>query len=201
MELRECLEYFAGRQTDGVVVTSAGSTSSMWWKITHDMDRTFYLEASMGMLSLFGGGIALGAPKLPVWVFMGDGAFVMNPGMLMVERDLNLSNLKHFLVSNRVYNATRSVRLPNVRRNDYASMARSVGIERVYYFDSLDDLKSNFDAVVLEPGYTFTVLEVEPVEEKLAGVAFDDVEMKFRFGRYIEKTTGIKIFRHSAMSP
>lgn len=198
MQLRECFEYFASRQTDGVVITSAGTTSGMWWKITHDMDRAFYLGASMSMISMFGAGIAMGAPKLPVWVFMGDGAFVMNPGMLMVERDLNLPNLKHFLVSNRVYNATGAVRLPNVQRNDYAAIARSVGIERVYYFDSLEKLKSNFDSVVVEPGYTFTVLEVEPVREKASGVPVDDVELKFRFGRYIEKTAGIKIFRHPA---
>ena len=76
------------------------------------------------MISMFGAGIAMGAPKLPVWVFMGDGAFVMNPGMLMVERDLNLPNLKHFLVSNRVYNATGAVPLANAKRNDYAGIAR-----------------------------------------------------------------------------
>ena len=33
--------------------------------------------------------------------FSGDGAFVMNPGMLLVERQLALPNLKHFMVSNR----------------------------------------------------------------------------------------------------
>src|SRR5436309_8940068 len=95
------------------------------------MDQVFYLGASMSMISMFGAGIAMGAPKLPVWVFMGDGAFVMNPGMLMVERDLNLPNLKHFLVSNRVYNATGAVPLANAKRNDYAAIARAVGIERV----------------------------------------------------------------------
>ncbi|MBI4523385.1 MAG: hypothetical protein HY695_06180 [Deltaproteobacteria bacterium] len=196
MQLRECFEYFASRQTNGVVITSAGTTSGMWWKITHDMDRAFYLGASMSMISMFGAGIAMGAPKLPVWVFMGDGAFVMNPGMLMVERDLSLPNLKHFLVSNRVYNATGAVRLPNVARNDYAALARSLGIERVFFFDSLEKLKSNFETVVTEPGYTFTVLEVEPVREKAGGVPVDDVESKFRFGRYIERAAGIKIFRH-----
>ena len=201
MELRECFEYFASRQTNGVVITSAGTTSGMWWKITHDMDRAFYLGASMSMISMFGAGIAMGAPKLPVWVFMGDGAFVMNPGMLMVERDLSLPNLKHFLVSNRVYNATGAVRLPNAQRNDYAAMARSVGIERVYHFDSLADLKSSFDTVALDPGYTFAVLEVEPVREKAGGIPVDDVESKFRFGRYIERTAGIKIFRHPATEP
>ena len=82
---------------------------------------------------------------------MGDGAFVMNPGMLMVERDLNLPNLKHFLVSNRVYNATGAVSLTNAKRNDYAGIAKAVGIERVFEIDSLEGLHSQFDKIVLEP--------------------------------------------------
>jgi len=201
LDLRDCFKYFAGRQGDGVVITSAGVTSGTWWRTTHDMDQVFYLGASMSMISMFGAGIAMGAPKLPVWVFMGDGAFVMNPGMLMVERDLNLPNLKHFLVSNRVYNATGAVPLANARRNDYAAIARAVGIERVFEIDSLEGLHSQFDRIVLEPGHTFTVLEVEPLREKPGGVPLDDVESKFRFGRYIEKKAGIKIFRHPATEP
>ena len=51
---------------------------------------------------------------------MGDGAFCMNPGMLMVERQMNLPNLTHFLVSNRVYGATSNAGLPNHQHNDYA---------------------------------------------------------------------------------
>ena len=184
-----------------MVITSAGVTSGTWWRTTHDLDRAFYLGASMSMISMFGAGIALGAPKLPVWVFMGDGAFVMNPGMLMVERDLNLPNLKHFLVSNRVYNATSAVPLTNAKRNDYAAIARAVGIERVFEIDSLEGLHSQFDKIVLEPGHTFTVLEVEPLLEKPGGVPLDDVESKIRFGRYIEKKAGIKIFRHPAPDP
>ncbi|MDP6559516.1 MAG: thiamine pyrophosphate-dependent enzyme [Candidatus Binatia bacterium] len=113
-----------------------------------DMDRVLHLGASMSMISMFGAGIASGAPKLPVWVFMGDGAFVMNSGTLMIERDLNLPNLRHFLVSNRVYNATGGVRLPNIERNDYAAMARAMGIERLNFIDSMKDLKAKFDSVV-----------------------------------------------------
>ena len=65
MDLRDCFKYFAGRQGDGVVITSAGVTSGTWWRTTHDMDRAFYLGASMSMISMFGAGIAMGAPKLP----------------------------------------------------------------------------------------------------------------------------------------
>ena len=39
-------------------------------------------------------GIALGAPERTVVAFSGDGAFCMNPGMLLVERQLALPNLK-----------------------------------------------------------------------------------------------------------
>ncbi len=194
MQLRDCFEFFSSRQAEGVVITSAGSTSSMWWHLTHDMDRVFYLGASMSMISMFGAGIAMGAPNLPVWVFMGDGAFCMNPGMLMVERELDLPNLKHFLVSNRSYEATGQRRLPNAARNDYGAIAQAVGVERVFAFDDLDALQRDFDRVVLEPGYTFTVLEIEPSRERTPGYHFDDVESKIRFGRYIERVAGIKIF-------
>jgi len=45
------------------------------------------------------------------------------------------------------------------------------------------------------------VLEIEALAEKPGGVPIDDVESKIRFGRYIEKTAGIKIFRHPATEP
>ncbi len=64
---------------------------------------------------MFASGLALAQPELKIWAFMGDGAFCMNPGMLMVERQMNLPNLTHFLVSNRVYGATSNAGLPNFK--------------------------------------------------------------------------------------
>ncbi|MBI2357869.1 MAG: hypothetical protein HYV04_02975 [Deltaproteobacteria bacterium] len=194
MNFRECFEYLAGRRTNQLVITSAGNCSEMWWEVTHDRDNVFYLEASMSLASMFGAGLALGVPKLPVWAFTGDGAFCMNPGMLMVERQIDLSNLTHFLVSNRCYGSTYEVRLPNAAANDYAAMARAMGIERVYFFDSLDVLKREFDAAVLVPGHKFVVLEVERVGKKLKEPPFEGPEMKYLFGRSIERAAGIKIF-------
>ena len=193
MKFRECFEYLASRRTDQFVITSAGNCSEMWWEITHDRERVFYLEASMSLTSMFGAGLALGVPKLPIWVFSGDGAFCMNPGMLMVERQLKPSNLTHFLLSNRCYGSTYEVRLPNALANDYAGMARAMGVERVYLFESLDALKRDFDAV-LAPGHKFVVLEVEQVGKKLAEPPIEGPEMKYLFGRSVERVAGIKIF-------
>jgi len=153
----------------------------------------------MSLSTLFASGLALAQPELKIWAFMGDGAFAMNPGMLMVERQLNLPNLTHFLVSNRVYGATSNAALPNLERNDYVAMARSMGLERVFEFRSVDDLERGFPALKASnaPGHTFVVLEVEPfsdAEQKLEQPPFDGPELKFRFGRYIESVTGADVF-------
>ena len=112
MQYHEAVAYVASRWDDELVVTSAGTTSEIWHSETGDTERVFYLEASMSLSSMFAAGIAQGVPDKEVWVFSGDGAFVMNAGMLMVERQMNLPNLKHFMCSNRVYGSTSNVPLP-----------------------------------------------------------------------------------------
>ena len=194
MNYQECLSYIAERWTDELVVTSAGTSSEIWYEETGDSERVFYLEASMSLSSMFAAGLAHGVPKKRVWVFSGDGAFAMNPGMLMVERQMNLSNLKHFMVSNRVYGSTSNVPLPGRENNDYTAIARGFGIERVYSFGSMNELTAKFDEAVLEPGHTFIHLEVEPLDDRSKSPPMDGPEVKFRFGRYVERETGKRIF-------
>ncbi len=47
------------------------------------------------------------------------------------------------------------------------------------------------------PGHTFIVLDVEAVGKKLKEPPMDGPEMKYRFGRYIEQTAGVRIFDDS----
>src|SRR5712691_6885065 len=101
MKYVDCFKFLAGRRTSQLVITSAGNSGQAWWAATRDSEATFYLDASMSLSTLFASGLALAQPGLEFWAFMGDGAFCMNPGMLMVERQLDLKNLTHFLVSNR----------------------------------------------------------------------------------------------------
>ncbi|HEY2482754.1 MAG TPA: thiamine pyrophosphate-dependent enzyme, partial [Caulobacteraceae bacterium] len=180
------------------VVTSAGNSGQAWWEVTRDSQSSFYLGASMSLSTLFACGLALARPEVKVWGFMGDGAFCMNPGMLLVERQLNLPNLTHFLIANGCYGGTGNGELPG-DRNDYAAIARAMGLERVFTFDSLATLEDGFaDAVSGNaPGHTFVVLEVEPFsdeEQKLRFPPMDGPEMKYRFGRRIEAMTGADIF-------
>ncbi|MFM9968637.1 MAG: thiamine pyrophosphate-dependent enzyme [Burkholderiales bacterium] len=199
MKYVESFQYLASRRTDELVITSAGNSGQAWWTTTRDSDNTFYLDASMSLSTLFASGMACALPKQKFWAFMGDGAFCMNPGMLMVERQMNLSNMVHILVSNRAYGATSNANLPNGAANDYGAIARSFGIERVFVFDKIEDLQRDFDKAMGRGvnAYTFVVLEVEPftaAEQKLEQPPFDGPELKYRFGRTLERMAGIDIF-------
>lgn len=194
MKIADCFAFLISKWTDEVVVTSAGNASEMWWHLTHDADRVFYLDASMSLASLFASGIAVGIPQATVWALSGDGAFCMNPGMLMVERQMALPNLKHFLVSNRTYGSTHDVPLANADANDYAAIARGMGLTRVFAFDTLNALAGGFEEAVRAPGHAFVVLEVEPLGATLPAPPMDGPELKFRFGRRLEATYGVRLF-------
>jgi thiamine pyrophosphate-dependent acetolactate synthase large subunit-like protein len=199
MNYVECFQALARHRTDEIVVTSAGNSGQAWWAATRDSTASFYLDASMSLSTMFASGLALARPELRIWAFMGDGAFCMNPGMLMVEQQMNLSNLTHFLVSNRVYGATSNADLPNFEKNDYAAIARGMGVERVFEFRSTDDLERSLPALTAANSrqHAFAVLEVEPfsdAEQKMEQPPFNGTEMKYLFGRHIERRTGCDIF-------
>ncbi|HYY89619.1 MAG TPA: thiamine pyrophosphate-dependent enzyme [Chloroflexota bacterium] len=196
MHFRACFELLARRRTDQLVVTSAGNTSSVWWEVTQDHEASFYMEASMSLVSMFSAGLALGVPGARVWAISGDGAFAMNPGMLMVERQLALPNVVHFLASNRCYGATGEVPLPNAPANDYAQVARGFGLQRVFAFDELDELGRCLDEIIGQPGPTFVVLELDPLGSPTREVPVEGPDLKYRFGRHIERTHGVKVFDH-----
>jgi len=199
MKYLDTFRTLAKHRRDEIVVTSAGNSGQAWWAATRDSEATFYLDASMSLSTMFSSGLALARPDLKIWAFMGDGAFCMNPGMLMVERQMNLPNLTHILVSNRVYGATSNADLPNYKDNDYAAIARSMGLERVFEFSDLQSLDHDLPDVVQgnAHGHTFVVLEVEPfsdAEQELEQPPFDGPELKYRFGRHIEKRSGCEVF-------
>jgi sulfopyruvate decarboxylase subunit beta len=193
MLIDECFSTLASRWTDELVVTSAGNSSEVWWEVTHDTERTFYLEASMSLSTMFAAGIAMGYPDARFWAFIGDGAFVMNTGLLFVERDLALPNLVSIIVANRCYGATDGVALPNSRDIDFVAVARAAGIPRVFSFDSIAKLNAGFDEAFKTAGPTTVVLDLEPPARHYESPPFDGPELKYRFGRSLEKRFGKNI--------
>jgi thiamine pyrophosphate-dependent acetolactate synthase large subunit-like protein len=187
MHIEECFSVLASRWRDELVVTSAGNSSEVWWEVTRDTERTFYLEASMSLSTMFASGIAMGYPDTRLWAFIGDGAFVMNTGLLFVERDLALPNLVSIVVANRCYGSTDGVALPNSRDVDFAAITRAAGISRVFSFDTISSLNSGFEEAFKSSGPTTVVLELALPTRHYESPPFDGPELKYRFGRALER--------------
>jgi sulfopyruvate decarboxylase subunit beta len=193
MPIEACFAVMKAKWSDELVVTSAGNSSEVWWETTRDTERTFYLEASMSLSTMFAAGLAMGYPDTRVWAFLGDGAFVMNTGLLFVERDLALPNMVSIIVANRCYGATDSVDLPNGRSIDFAAMARAAGIPHVFRFNAIDELEAGFEPAFRGAGPATVVLELDPPAGHYESPPFDGPELKYRFGRALEKRYGRKV--------
>lgn len=187
MRIEDALGLLAQRRGDELVVTSAGNSSEVWWETTRDTQDTFYLEASMSLSTMFAAGVAMGFPDTRIWAFLGDGAFVMNTGLLFVERDLALPNMISIIIANRCYGATDSIDLPSTREIDFAAVARAAGIPRVFRFETIAELDKGFDEAFRGSGPTTVVLELERPERHYESPPFDGPELKYRFGRALEK--------------
>jgi len=62
-------------------------------------------------------------------------------------------------------------------------------------YDAVYRLKQELPELeVVINGGAFVVLEVEPVGRPLPDPPMDGPECKFRFGRYLERTYGVRIF-------
>ncbi len=187
MPIADCLSVLAARRQDELVVTSAGNSSEVWWEITGDTENTFYLEASMSLSTMFGAGIAMGYPQARVWSFLGDGAFVMNTGLLFVERALALPNLVSIIIANGCYGATAAADLPGAEPIDFAGIARAAGIAHVVRFETIEALETGFDDAFRSARPTTVVLDLEKPDRHFESPPFDGPELKYRFGRSLEK--------------
>jgi sulfopyruvate decarboxylase subunit beta len=193
IDMQDCFSFLAKRRTTELVVTSAGSSSEVWWETTGDLDDTFYLEASMSLSTMFAAGVAKGYPDTRFWAFLGDGAFVMNTGLLFVERAMNLSNMVSIVIANRCYAATEGVDLPIGDQIDFAGIARAAGIANVYSFDSMAALEAGFDEAFFQKGPTTVVLELDKPSRHYVSPPFDGPELKYRFGRALERRFGLSL--------
>jgi thiamine pyrophosphate-dependent acetolactate synthase large subunit-like protein len=147
----------------------------------------------MSLSTMFAAGLAFSYPEARFWAFLGDGAFVMNTGLLFVERQMALKNMVSIIVANRCYGATSAAALPDGAAIDFAGIAKAAGIPNVHRFRTTDELQSRFDAAFRSDGPSTVVLELEPPSRHHESPPFDGPELKYRFGRALERRFGRKV--------
>jgi sulfopyruvate decarboxylase subunit beta len=195
MKARDAIEVVAKHRGDAVAVCALGMAANEWWAITKGED-SFYMHGAMGFAASFALGLALSLPKVPIWLINADGSLCMNLGCLLTEASQSPKNLRHFVIDNQVYQTVGGLPMVNQGRTDYATIARGAGIARARTIDTIEDLEKAMPAIAAEDGPSFTLLRVAPETGFLRTppMTYEGPEMKYRFGRALEKRFGITVF-------
>jgi sulfopyruvate decarboxylase subunit beta len=195
MKTREALAVLAKHRGNAAVVCALGMAANEWWAVTQSED-SFYMHGGMGFAASFALGLATALPEVPVWVLNSDGSLSMNLGCLLTEAGQQPKNLKHFVVDNQRYQTVDTMPMVNQDNSDYALIAKGAGFRQVATIDNLADLERRTPEIVGAPGPYFIRLRVEsePDYQRAPPATYEGPEMKYRFGRALEKKYGIKVF-------
>jgi sulfopyruvate decarboxylase subunit beta len=195
MKTREAMDVLSAASDDVLVVCALGMAANEWWAATRS-EETFYMHGAMGFAASFGLGLALSLPQAPVWILNADGSLCMNLGCLLTEAAQDCRNLKHFVVDNGVYQTVGAMPMVHQGGADYAAIALGAGFRSARTIDNSAALTAALPAIIAESGPTLTVLRVEAETSFLATppMTYEGPEMKYRFGRAIERRFGREVF-------
>jgi thiamine pyrophosphate-dependent acetolactate synthase large subunit-like protein len=194
MKRFECLQAIKPLIKDELFVTSAGGATSEWCAI-HSTDSNLQVK-TLGLCSSIGLGLALALPHRKVLVFDGDGALWMNFGSLATIGLHQPKNLIHLCWDNREYESSGGE--PTVSRAGrihFADAARAAGIQSARGVETVQDLVDAVRFALQQEGPHFIWVRIEAGRAEVPPLAVDELENKYRFIRYIEKTEGIEILR------
>lgn len=194
MKLRDCFHVMHPHARPAIVVCALGMAANEWWEVTQCQD-SFYMHGAMGFASSFALGIAMAMPDKPVWIIDGDGSLCMNLGTLVTAGAQKPGNLKHFVVDNGCYQTVGGIPMVGAGRADYGAIAAGAGIERVHAFDTVEDLEAAMPGIGA-PGHSFATLRVERDTGPILAPPqpYEGPEMKYRFGRVMERRFGVEVF-------
>src|SRR5947209_17364135 len=135
MSIEDALTVLATHRGRRIVVTTMASVGQ--WPGLSDTPLDFnYMPSAMGEGPALGLGLALAQPQRGVIVINGDGSMLMNLGSLVTLAN-QPANLYLLVVDNGLYEVTGGQPTAGAGRTDFAGLARSAGIPRVYTFDAL----------------------------------------------------------------
>ncbi len=195
MKAAEVMKVLAQHRGDAVVVCALGMAANEWWSATKSED-SFYMHGAMGFAASFALGLALAVPKTPVWLLNSDGSLSMNTGCLITEGGQQPKNLKHFVIDNQCYQTVENMPMVGQGVVDYAMMAEGAGIKQTATIATLEDLAAKLPGINAAEGPYFIRLriEAEPNYQRVPPAPYEGPEMKYRFGRAMEKKLGVKVF-------
>jgi len=192
MRTSDCFRLLAQRRHKALVVCTLGTAMGEWYAMTRD-DEAFHMHA-MGLAASFALGLALARPSTPVWLLDSDGGLAMSLGSMLAEARHQPANLVHFVVDNGCYQIIGGYPVVNADQTDFASMAKAAGMRRTCRFEGLQDFAGELDNILTAGKHSFVVLNVEAESAPNVPVPFEGPELKYRFGRHVERQEKIVVF-------
>jgi thiamine pyrophosphate-dependent acetolactate synthase large subunit-like protein len=195
MKRYECLHAIAPLVKDELFVTTAGGATSEWAAVKPG-DGNLQVK-TLGLCSSIGLGLAIAIPRRKVFVFDGDGALWMNLGSLATIALHQPKNLIHICWDNREYESSGGE--PTVSRAgriNFCELARAAGIQSSRSVEIVQELVEAVRHALDQDGPHFIWARIEPGRAEVPPLAYDELENKYRFIRYLESTEGISILRN-----
>jgi sulfopyruvate decarboxylase subunit beta len=193
MKRVDCLKAIAAKAKDALVVTSAGAVT-LEWHALRPSDGNFRVR-TLGLCSSIALGMALGLPRRKVIALDGDGSLLMNLCSLPTIARMRPKNLIHIVFDNEVYEASGSKKTATAAGTDLVGIARASGIRQARWTHSTDEF-AQVVAEALDGGeLVFIGAKVTTERINVPPYPMDEVENKYRFVRYVEKTEQIEIFK------
>ena len=171
-------------RNDAIVVSVFSSAAD--WSTMSNHPLYFYAVGAMGQASSMGLGFAIGMPDRKVIVLDGDGSLLMNLGSIVTMASVAPKNLIYFVLQNNDYECIGSYPVPGKGRVNFSKMARAAGFDKVYEFNTIEDLQSSLEQLMDEPGPIFATIHTDIAKNGSIDENIDDTLEKYNV-RFIEK--------------
>ena len=193
MKRFDCLKLVATEANDALIVTSAGAMT-LEWNSLHPGDGNFRVR-TLGLCSSIALGMALGLPHRKIIALDGDGSLLMNLCSLPTIARMHPSNLVHIVFDNEVYEASGSKKTATAAGTDLVGVARAAGIKNAGWANNLSDFGRAISAGMRGNELIFIGAKVTTERTEVAPYPMDEVENKYRFIRYVERTEQVEILK------
>jgi len=150
IEPRKALEILAQNRGQRIVITTMASVG-MWPELSNTPLDFAYMPSAMGHGPSLGLGLALAHPERGVIVINGDGSMLMNLGSLVTLAN-HSANVYLVIMDNGLYEVTGGQVTAGTGHTDFAGLALSAGIKRVYRFDEEENWRAGAAEALSGPG-------------------------------------------------
>jgi thiamine pyrophosphate-dependent acetolactate synthase large subunit-like protein len=186
MDQRACLAVLAELVQDELVVAALGGMSDEWARVK-PRDANFF-GGAMGSNLPIAEGLALALPHRTVVLLDTDGCQLMTLGAVCTLGNLQPPNLRVFVFDNGGYARTGALPSATAGRTDLAGIARAAGVEQATTATDLATFEPLARAALAGDRLSYVVAKVAMDTGSRGARGFDNVEAKYRFVRYVERT-------------